>query len=112
MVNLNYAGETWKITGTLTDSEGSNIIFTDLVSMSVNIFDERGVSNTYTISDGDIVVGSTTSSYSLEISASDTSNYSEGIIKGMFTFSFPSSDFTGDATDKICVDLLTCSACQ
>lgn len=112
MANLNYAGETWKISGTLTDSEGSSILFTDLVSMSVNIFDERGVSNTYTIADGDIVEGLTTSSYALEILATDTASYSNGVIKGFFTIVFPSSDFTGNATDKICVDLLTCSACQ
>jgi len=111
MSNLNYPGENWKITGTLTDSTGAAIAFADIVSMSVTITDEMQGLKTYTKADSEIVVGATSSSYALEILAADTVDFYEGVITGFFTIEFPSTDFTGNAIDKICIKLLTCGIC-
>lgn len=111
MANLNYAGESIKIEGTLTDSDGTSVLFDDVVTMTIEVFDERGISYTYTKADSEIVEGSTTSSYALEVPGTDTTNFIDGEIKMKATIVFPSDDFTGNATDIICEDLLTLSRC-
>jgi hypothetical protein len=107
MANLNYAGETWKITGSLTDANGDDIYFSDLEEMTIKLFDERGESITYKLSDGDITEGITTTSFSLIVPASDSSEFSPGALKGEFTIVFPSTDFSGGTiTDKIVATIL------
>lgn len=111
MANLYYKGEKWKIEGTLVDSEDSSILFTDVVSMTIQLIDEMGIKLEYTKADSEITVGSTTSSYAVEVPETDTVLLTPGKIQCFTTIEFPSSDFTGNAIDKICVELLTLSEC-
>jgi len=107
MANLNYAGETWKITGSLTDINGNDIYFSDLEEMTVKLFDERGESISYKLSDGEITEGITNTSFYLIVSPSDSSYFSPGKLKGEFTVMFPSPDLSGETiTDKIVTKVL------
>jgi hypothetical protein len=112
MANLNYAGETWKVTGALTDADGVPLLFSDLVIMEVELIDSRSVTKTYTKASGAIVQGSTTTSYAIEIPAADSILFNPGALKIKTKIEFPSADFTGNAIDIICETLLTISECQ
>lgn len=107
MENLNYAGETWKITGLLTDKNDAAVDFSELEEMTVRLFDERGESIMYSLSDGDITQGATSNSFSLIVLATDSVDFIPGKLKGEFTIMFPSTDFGGDIiTDKIVTTVL------
>jgi len=94
MANTNdyYPGETLPFDGALTDRNDENILFTDVIAMTIVAVDRPGTTKTYTKTDGDITVGDATNKWQLVISDTDSADFKPGPLRLCIEFTFNDAD--------------------